>query len=169
MRWLGASIALAVLLPVREARAAEPDPGLALFSGAAVNLAGFVVGGTLLATSHGRGAQNSAGWLTMESAFTVSPLVAHGVVDEWWRGAAFAALPAATLATTAGIFADDPTAVERGGLPEQRWMWALFGVGLFASAAGIVDAMFAPARALPVRVAPAIGAGQVGLRIGGTL
>jgi len=169
MRWLAASVALAVLFPVRPARAAEPDPGAALFSGAALNLAGFVVGGALLATSHGGAAQNNAGWLSMEGAFTLSPVVAHGVVGEWWRGAAFAAVPGAALAVTAGMFASDGTAVERGELPEQRWMWGLYGVGLFASAAGIVDAMFAPARALPVRVAPVLGAGQVGLRIGGTL
>ncbi len=168
MRSPGVLVALALLSP-SDAHAAAPDPALALFSAASIQLLGFVVGGALLATSQSDSGRNNAGWLTIEGGFTLAPLAAHGVANEWGRGALFAAVPAAALGTTAGLFASDPGAVERGGLPEQRWMWGLFGVGLMASVAGVVDAMLASGRVPAVRIEPAVAMGQLGLRIGGTL
>ncbi len=151
------------------ARAADPDPGLALFAGAGIQVAGFLLGGALLATSHSDPHQNNAGWLTIESGFTLAPLAAHAVEGEWGRGLVFAAVPGSALLTTGGLFVADPGAIERGGLPEQRWMWGIFGVGLFASAAGVVDAMFANHRSRRIYLQPAVGAGHVGFGIGGTL
>jgi len=168
MRSSAVLVSFALLVP-SPCRAADPDPAAALFSAASIHLVGFVVGGALLATSQSDSGRNNAGWLTIESGFTLAPFAAHGIMREWGRGALFAAVPACALGTTGGIFASDPGAVERGGLPEQRWMWGLFGVGLFASAAGVVDAMLAPGRSPVLRVEPAVAVGQLGLRIGGTL
>lgn len=143
--------------------------GWALASAGAINVTGFIVGGTLVARGRGVVMTDNAGWLTIQSSFVLSPIVAHGVSGEWGRGALFAVLPAAALGVTAALFEADPKTVESGTLEQQRWMWAMFGTGLLTSAVGVVDALFAPARARTVVIRPAIARGQVGLEIGGTL
>ena len=147
----------------------EGGAGAALASAGAIDVAGVVVGSVLLARGHGDHFTDNAGWLTIESGFTLAPLVAHGVVGEWGRGALFASAPLATLAVTVGLFQGEPGTVEGGTLPQQRWMWAMFGGGLFTSAVGVIDALWAPGRARNITVRPAVGAGQVGVQIGGTL
>ena len=157
----------AALLVAPPARAEGPDPALAFALGAASVLAGFVVGGTFIAANQGDAAKTRAGWFALESGFTVAPLAAHGLVGEWARGAAFAAVPTATTLATIPVFFVNDGAVERGTLPQQRVMWGLFVGGLFASMAGVVDTVFSPARAL--HVAPVVGAGNAGLVLGGAL
>jgi hypothetical protein len=159
---------VALLLPPSVASAEEPDAGLAVVVGAASNVAAFIVGGTVLATSHSD-AVNNAGWLTIESGFVLAPFAAHAVEGEWGRGALFAAVPAACLGGTATLFGVVPNTVDQGSLPQQRLMWGLFVAGQFAAAVGIVDAAFAPMRAHKIVVAPTIGVGHVGLSIGGIL
>ena len=143
--------------------------GWALASAGAVDVAGFVVGGTLLARGHGDHLRDNAGWLTIESGFVLSPIAAHAVSGEWGRGGLFAVVPLATLGVTVALFQQEPDTVESGTLPQQRWMWAMFGAGLFSSAVGVVDALWAPARAQKIAVRPTVAPGQVGLQIGGTL
>ncbi len=155
----------AVAIPVR---ADEPDTGLAFVTGASVFLAGFVAGGTLIAGNAGRGA-DTAGWLTMQASFAVAPLAAHGVVGEWGRGLVFAAAPTAAAGGNAVLFATDPNAVRHSVLSEQRVLWSLFGFGLFSGLVGIVDATFADRRAKALVIAPSVGAGRVGLEVGGVL
>jgi hypothetical protein len=152
-------------------RAEDREQTAGLFAGAAVLLAGFTVGGTLLATSNGASGQNNAGWLTMESGFALAPLAAHGPSGEWGRGLAFAALPTAAVGGTATLFALEPGTVFHGTLPQQRWMWSMFGVALAAGAAGVVDSLFAGARARArgIVVTPAVASGNVGLVIQGAL
>jgi len=159
--------------------------GWALASAGAIDVTGFIVGGMLLARGGGDHLRDNAGWLTIESGFVLSPVAAHGVNGEWGRGALFAVVPLAALAVTAALFQAEPDTVEGGTLPQQRWMWAMFGGGLFASAVGVVDALWAPGRApgrasgrasgrAPARaralvVWPAVARDQFGLQIGGTL
>jgi hypothetical protein len=143
--------------------------GWALASAGAIDVTGFIVGGTLLARGRGVPMTDNAGWLTMQSSFVLSPLVAHGVNGEWGRGALFAVLPLAALAITTALFQADPETVESGTLEQQRWMWAMFGAGLLTSTVGVVDALFAPARAPAIVIRPAVARGQVGVQIGGTL
>ena len=161
--------ALATLLGAREGGAAERDPALSLVAAAGIDALGFVVGSTLLATSHGDDLQNNAGWLTIQSGFVLAPLVAHGVQGQWGRGVLFAAVPASALAGSATVFAIDPGAVERGTLPQQRWIWALFGVGLFGSVWGALDALRVGSAKRTIALQPSVGMGQVGVQIGGTL
>jgi hypothetical protein len=147
--------------------------GWALASAGAIDVTGFIVGGMLLARGGGDHLRDNAGWLTIESGFVLSPVAAHGVSGEWGRGALFALVPLATLAVTTALFEAEPDTVESGTLPQQRWMWAMFGGGLFASAVGVVDALWAPGRA-PARaralvIRPAVARDQFGLQIGGTL
>lgn len=161
--------ALAALLGASSSQAAERDPALSLALAAGIDALGFVVGSALLSTSHSDDVQNNAGWLTIESGFVLAPLVAHGAGGQWGRGVLFAAVPASALAGTATVFALEPNAIERGTLPQQRWIWALFGVGLFSSAWGAVDAMLVGGGKRTIALQPNVGLGQLGVQIGGTL
>jgi len=162
------AILAAGLLSPASARAEEPDAGLALIVGAATNVAGFIVGGAVLATSHSSAA-NNAGWLTLETGFVLSPFAAHAVEGEWGRGVLFAAVPAACVAGTASLMGVVPNTFDQGPLPEQRLLWGLFVAGQVASAVGVVDAALAPMRKRKVFITPTVGVGHVGLSIGGIL
>lgn len=141
-----------------------------LFAGAAVLVAGFTAGGLLLSTSNASAAQSNAGWLTIESGFTLAPFAAHAVAGEWARGLAFSALPAAALGGTAALFQYDPGTIAHGSLPEQRWMWSFFSAALAGSTAGIVDALLAETRARSVVVvAPSVASDRVGIVLEGRL
>ena len=180
---------------VARADEAAGGPAVSLLSAGAIEVAGFVVGGVLVSRAQGDHFRDDAGWLTIESSFVLAPVAAHGVAGEWGRGALFAVVPACALAVTAALFEMRPGTVESGTLPEQRWMWSMFGVGLFSSAVGVVDSLFAPSRAqdgtspssagrrhvsgfagawsksegLNLVLKPSIGWGRAGLELGGTL
>jgi hypothetical protein len=174
MRPLPLILASGVFFAPRSARAAEPDTGLAFASAAAFDAAGFIVGGALLGSSasgaSGDG-QRSLGWLAVQAGFTLSPLAAHGVVGEWDRGVAFAAIPAGTLSGTAAYLRTKTDGVEHNTLGESRVLWGLFSTGLAVSTAGAIDVLFAASRQRDrtITVWPTLGAGQVGLCIQGTL
>jgi hypothetical protein len=160
----------------------RPDPAIAVLVGGATLLAGFAVGGTLVATGGDRGSPNNnavarttAGWFAIEGGFVLAPVAAHAALGEWGRGALFASLPAATTLATIPVFLEQPAAVEHGTLEEQRVMWGLFCGGLAAAVAGVVDAALAPGRApyappaAALHVAPALGSSHAGIVVGGTL
>jgi hypothetical protein len=121
----------------------------------------------LVAASGENAPKNEAGWLTIESGFALAPLTSHAIVGEWWRGAAFSALPTATTLASVPVFLKDPDTVGSGSISQQATLWGLFVAGLGTAAIGIIDAAFAPGRAL--QVAPAFGPRQAGLVLGGVL
>jgi hypothetical protein len=164
----------AALLVAPPARADGPDGALAVLVGGATIFAGLAVGGTLIATSSDQGtptdlskAKTQAGWYLIEGGFALAPLTSHAVVGEWGRGALFASVPTATTLATIPLFVANPGAVQHASFDVQRPMWALFCGGLAAATVGVIDAAFAPGRA--VHVAPVLGAGNAGLLVGGTL
>ena len=161
------SVLAAGLLSTSPARAEQPDPGVAVLVGAATIVAGFAAGGTMLAAHGDDPRVNGTAWLGVETGFTLAPLLAHGVVGEWGRGAAFAALPAATTLGTIPIFVNDPSAEEHGYLWEQDLLWGFFVTGLAAATVGVIDAAYASSRW--VRVAPMVAPGHAGLVVGGVL
>ena len=161
--------AAASILAPGPARADEPDTTLALVAGAATNLVGMMVGSTVIATGNGGNGVVNAGWLTICGSFTLSPIVAHGVVGEWGRGLLFAGVPAAMTGGTVALFQIEPGTVNHGTLGQQRIMWGFVGAAFLASAAGIVDATLAAKRARPLTIAPVVGTGRVGVEIGGAL
>jgi hypothetical protein len=144
----------------------QPDGAVAFFVGAATILAGFAIGGTLVAASGENARANEAGWLAIESGFALAPLTSHAAVGEWGRGAAFASIPAATTLASVPIFLARTDAIENGVIPQQEGLWWLFVAGLGAAVVGVVDATFAPGR---LHVAPVIGPHDAGLTLGGTL
>ena len=168
-RRLGVLVPSLIVLSVApRAHAEEPEPALGFFVGAATLVVGFGVGGAVTATSADENTtQNTAGWITMQSAFVVAPLVGHGVVHEWGRGLWFAAVPAAALGGSSAVFAIDSQAVRHASISEQRVLWSLLTVGLVGGAAGVVDVAFAGDRA--VTLTPTIGGGTYGVEIRGSL
>jgi hypothetical protein len=164
----------ALLVVPGQARAEEPDTALALFTGAAVDTVGFIVGSTLLGTAPPGGngdAPRSFGWLTMEAGFTLAPVASHAVVGEWGRGALFAAAPATTLAGTAAFYRWKTDGIAYGTWEQQWLLWGSFTAGLAVSTVGVVDVLFAGKRQREhgLAVRPTIGYGQAGLRIEGSL
>jgi hypothetical protein len=163
------SVASTLALAASSARADNPAPGMTFLAGASVLLAGFAVGGQILATSGGSTMKDNAGWLTIEGGFALAPFVSHALAGEWTRALAFAAPPAVMTGGTVALFQANPQTIEHGEIGEQRVMWSLFGAGLIAGAVGVVDSTFAETRARSVALAPLIGSGRVGLTFGGTL
>ncbi len=162
--WAGA---LAFCLVSSPARAEEPDRGLALIVGAASNLAGIVIGGTVIAAARANDGTRNAGWLTIEGGFTVAPFAAHAAAGEWGFGAAFAAVPAAAFGGTAALFNAVPDAIDQGSIEQQRLMWGLFVAGQAVSVLGVLDAALAPWRKQKIAVVPTIGTDRAGVQIGG--
>jgi len=138
------------------ARAESPDPALAFLAGAAPILAGFVVGGAMIGTSHDRAAEDTAGWLTIEGGFVLAPLLSHAVGGEWSRAAVFAATPAASFAGSVALFEYAPNVASGGTLEQQRVLWSLFGLGFLSAAVGVVDAVLTIDRFHSLRFAPAL-------------
>jgi hypothetical protein len=159
----------ALVLVGSPARAERPDPALAFLTGASVFLAGFAVGGVLLATSHDDEVRDNVGWLTMEGAFVLAPLASHALTGEGSRGFLFAAPPAAALASNAILFAFDPSTVEHGPLWQRYVLWTFLGAGVLSGAFGVIDSAFAEGRARALVVQPVVDSSQLGLRVGGTL
>jgi hypothetical protein len=166
---LGLALTATMATVAAGARADEAEPALALLTGASVLFAGFAVGAGLLSAGTSTDVKTNVGWLTMQTGFALAPLTSHAMAGEWTRGLLFAATPAAALGGTGGIIAVDPSAIDHGGLPEQRALWSLFGVGLLSSAVGVVDSTLCGTRARSVAAVPMVGSGQVGLIVRGTL
>jgi hypothetical protein len=159
----------ALVLATPSAAHAEPDPAVGLVAGAAALLLGFTVGSMVVATANGSNTSTNTGWLIMESGFVLAPWTAHAALGQWTRGLAFAALPAAATGGTLGLFDYSPGTVLHGTLVQQRILWGLFGGGLVSSVFGMLDVTFGAPRTGTVAMAPMLGAGQVGLQLGGDL
>lgn len=150
------------------AQAEEPDSALGLFVGATTFVLGFGIGGAVTATAGDHdAAQNTAGWITIQSTFIVAPVVGHAVVHEWGRGLWFAAVPAAALAGSTAVIAVDSEAVRHAPISEQRLLWGLMSLGLVAGAAGVVDVAFAAERAERLSITPTVGSGSYGIDVRG--
>ena len=142
---------------------------MAVVVGTATLLVGFTVGATVTATANGSNIPTNTGWLIMESGFTLAPWTAHAMQGQWTRGLAFAALPAATVGGTVGLFEYEPGTVLHGTLVQQRILWGLFGAGLVSSVIGVLDVTLAHPHAGPIALAPIVAPGRIGLEMGGAL
>ena len=159
-----ASIALVVLLaaaaPARIAAAAPPDapdpPGarradvtLALVSGVATALIPIALGGmhTASAPVGDDGARN-VGFAVAGVGPALAPIVAHAVLGEWKRAAAFGAVPVGERDRDLRLLAGGA----RRASSTAPWRRAprsaiLYTADLLGAAVGLVDVMMAPERA----------------------
>lgn len=141
-----------------------PDPAAAFIVGAVTQTAGLVIGGSMAASGEGFGPTPKAGFLIMQSSFILTPILAHGIVDEWERGLWFAIIPTAALGGTITLFSVAPGAVTDQDLGEVRVLWSMVTAGMLSSTVGVIDAMLVRSRTVHVTPSPAgIGAGITGV------
>jgi hypothetical protein len=160
------SLCLGLVLGPRSARAEEASPALGFVAGAATHVLGAAIGGALIGASRHDAQVNNAGVLTMDAGFALAPLVAHGAVGEWGRGALFSVVPVGTFAATGIFLAAEPAAVENGPIEQQRVLWSLLGAGLIGSLVGVIDVAFAGER---VQITPRVTAQEIGVGLSGVL
>lgn len=146
-------------MPAPRSRAAT-----ALVTGLAVAGASLAYGGTLLTTGRSLPVKRD-GLYVMDTGLTLAPLLAHGVVGEWGRGAVFSVPPALGFGSMVALLAVRPDAPIRGKQNSQRIYPILLSVSVLGSAVGIFDAAFADERAPSLAVAA--GGGYVGAELGG--
>jgi hypothetical protein len=140
----------------------------ALVVGAAIDAVTFAVGVALVGTDTAGFDQARAGWITCSAGFTIAPFVAHAMVGEWLRGAAFSAVPLATTIGNAVVLGSatsqtiDVTPLNQ----DQRFIVLFTSIGMLGSVIGLLDvALFKPAK---VHVAPNISQHGGGFVIGGS-
>lgn len=169
-RFAKAAAISAVVCVASSAEATEPaappppDPTSAFVVGAVTQAAGMVIGGSMVASGEGFGPTPKAGFLVMQSSFILSPLLAHGVVDEWGRGLWFAAVPTAALGGSILLFSIAPGAVTAQDLGEVRVLWSMVTAGMLSSTVGVIDAALVRSRTVHLTPSPVgIGAGVQGV------
>lgn len=153
-----------------------PKPMLALFTGATTALVSLGVGGTMIAS--GRTSAANTGILFATSGLSLAPLFAHGVVDEWGRGALFSLMPLAVGGGFVALMATEDDLLRDRATPALQWgVFGLTTAALFSSALGVLDAVRVmerqPARFVSSRarlsVEPAFDLRSAVLRVGGVL
>ncbi|MFT3775225.1 MAG: hypothetical protein QM820_58500 [Minicystis sp.] len=158
------------------ALAADPPVGIALATGAATALIPLALGATHTASVTSYPSRN-AGFLVAGAGLALSPIIAHIVVGEYARAAAFGAAPIAAEIAMITLTSVNPNAVFAGTTVTRTTFGFLFSVGVFGAALGLVDVALARDRArdrLPkplrgLHLSPVIGGGGAGLSLGGTL
>jgi hypothetical protein len=172
---LGLLAATLLLADARQADAADPDTleqrtTMTLVAGGALELVPFAVGGTMIASTGDAGVRR-AGVDVVSLGFVLAPLVAHGLMDEWGRGAAFAAPPlvcGVSVAVLMQVPQGDVLGPDLGTATTRVPFWALVSAALVSSAIGLVDAAFAPARARrSLYVAPSPVRSGLAINVGG--
>jgi hypothetical protein len=117
----------------------------AFVAGSAVAAIPFAIGATITSSSH-EIQTNNAGVITMQSGLLAAPVVAHGIVGEWGRGALFSILPALSSGGMITLLATTPSAVTHTTLESQRYFYFLITGSLVGGTIGVIDALRAPAR-----------------------
>lgn len=162
--------------PGEGASAADPPVGVALAAGAATALIPLAIGASHTASSTTFPTRN-AGMIAAGAGFALAPIVAHVVLGEWKRAAAFGALPLAGEIGIITLTTINPEAIF-GATKGTRTAFAImFSAGAFGAALGLIDVVFARERARerlpqPLRnaaIAPMIGPSTAGLVLGGAL
>jgi len=124
----------------------------ALVTGIGIAGASLAYGGTLLTYNNSLAVKHT-GLAVMHTGLTLAPLLAHGVVDEWARGAVFSIVPALGGLGMAALLAQRPDAPIKGKQKSQRYYPVLITVSVLGSAAGIFDAALCDERLPKLSVA----------------
>jgi hypothetical protein len=149
----------------------EPMPPVAwsFAAGLATGLVSLAIGGALVATnSH---ANEVTGTYVIMSGLTLAPVVSHLVSREWGRAAIFGGLPALSLAGMTALLQAHEPVVDEGNKDDTRIAYVvLISWGILSAAGGLVDSLWAGERARNrnrISLTPTLGAGRVGLSLGG--
>jgi hypothetical protein len=147
-------LALLVAQPAVASSEGEPAPraARALVTGIGIAGASLAYGGTLL-TVNGSLAAKHTGLAVMHTGLALAPLMAHGVVGEWWRGAAFSIVPAVSGIGMAVLLEKRPEAPIKGKEKSQRYYPVLIAASVIGSAVGIFDAALCDQRLPAISVA----------------
>ena len=153
-----------------------PLPAIGLAAGAALSFVSLAAGTPALVRSETRVGRNR-GLLLGQGGLCLAPLLAHGVVGEWGRGALFSILPLLAEGGMIALTAKAPDIVTTGPAPEQLAFITLLAAGVIGSGIGVVDVAKADERAAArklgalegLRLTPIVGRGLGGLAIGGWL
>ncbi|HEV8550706.1 MAG TPA: hypothetical protein VGQ57_16790, partial [Polyangiaceae bacterium] len=124
----------------------------ALVTGIGIAGASLAYGGAMLTVDRTLASKHS-GLAVMHTGLALAPLMAHGVVDEWWRGAAFSIAPALGGLGMAALLAERPDAPIKGKQKSQKIYPVLITVSVLGSAVGIFDAALCDQRLPAVNVA----------------
>jgi hypothetical protein len=161
-------LGLVCLGSIPSARAAD-EPGsfeegpsrqvVAVAAGAATSFASFAGGIIVAAEAHDRATRN-AGLIGAQAGLTLSPVVAHAIMGDPARGALFALIPLAGVATTVTLASTIPDFVAHAPPPIQWTTIAALAVSVFGSTFGVLEA---------VSVAPVVGGSMAGAMVGGKL
>jgi hypothetical protein len=187
-------VSLALLLPALaegSAAAAETDPPegpraeppimVALVAGMATAIVPLVLGGlhTAAAANAVTDGPRNVGYAVGGVGPALAPIVAHAVLGEWGRAAAFGAVPVASEIAVCALVTAVPDGVFHGTTLSRTGFALLYSADLFGAAVGLVDVMLARDR-LRARgrkaaglsaftLAPSGGRGHAGLVLGGSL
>jgi hypothetical protein len=132
--------------PASPSRGAGPQGPKALLTGIAVAGSSLGLAGFMLASDAGLPVKH-AGLAVLHGGLALAPLAAHGVVDEWGRGAVFAIAPALGGVGMAALVASHPGAPVVGKNKSQRIYPVLLSLSAVGSAIGIFDAALVDERA----------------------
>jgi hypothetical protein len=162
--------------------APEPPVALAVVAGVVTAFVPMVIGALHVAnaptTTDG---PRDVGYAVAGVGPALSPIIAHSVLGEWKRAAAFGAPTVASEIAVCAFVAIEPDGVFHGTVGSRTAFGLLFSADVFGAAIGIVDVMMARERWSPrgrraarapwrdVSFAPRIGRGQAGFVLGGTL
>jgi hypothetical protein len=149
---------------------AEPPVAWSFGAGLATGLVSLAVGGALAATETYD--NRIAGSYVIMTGLTLAPVVSHLVSREWGRAAIFGSLPAFGLIGMTALLQTHPAVVDEGNKDQTRVVYVvLLAYGVLSATGGIVDSLWAGERAkqrLNLTLTPTVGAGRVGLFLGGS-
>ncbi len=148
----------------------EARTATALIVGGALALVPFAVGGAMVANTSDPTVRRASVYVS-SAGFTLAPLVAHGVMNEWWRGSAFAAVPFACGVSLAVLMQQPGGDVltDLGSKETRIPFWILASAAFAGGALGVIDAAMAPSRhgARAFYVVPSVDRTSVAVSLGG--
>jgi hypothetical protein len=146
-----------------------PPVAWSFVAGLATGLVSLAVGGALVATNNHD--NEVAGTYVIMSGLTLAPVVSHLVSREWGRAGIFGSLPALSLLGMTALLEEHVAVVNEGNKDDTRIAYVvLISWGILSSAGGLVDSLWAGERARNrnrISLTPTLGAGRVGLSLGG--
>jgi len=171
-----ALVLAAVLCASVTARAGDEQPpsvAWSLSAGLVTAIVPMAVGGGVTALNDDPGMRR-AGIDTMCVGWAIAPFVSHAVAREWKRAAIFSAVPVAAAAVAIGLLEGSrPDDLLGSGTPPPRVAFvAALAFEVLASGVGLIDSLMAGERFRKrhrFAVVPELGAGRVGLGVGGHL